>query len=156
MARVRLKGRIGSYCLGASSDSKIDFVSNVVFVRWGDRADRTSASIVASTVVPVGWHQGHREGKLELGVLSEAKDVFYDQDFDADTEGVQPAIYDDGDNLIMAYHYFTLEDHNGAYKSVTLTGSIVDHVEYDTQALEEMISVYHIKYYHATPPTTVT
>jgi len=147
MARVRLKGRMGSYCVGATGESKVDIVANVVFVRWSDRADRVQASVVANTVVPVGWHQGHREGKLELGVLSEAKDAFYDQ--------TAKYIDDDGDNVIFAYHYFTLEDHAGAYKSVTLTGSIVDHVEYDTQAMEEMISVYHIKYYHATPPTTV-
>jgi len=148
MARVRLKGRIGSYCIGASAESKVNIAVNVVFVRWGDRADRISASIVASTVVPVGWHQGHREGKLELGVLSEASDAFYDQTADY--------IDDDGDNTIVPYHYFTLETSAGTYKSITLTGSIVDHVEYDTQALEEMISVYHMKYYYATPPTTVT
>ena len=66
MARVRLKGRMGSYCLGINAGSKIDFVSNVVFVRWSDRADRVSASIVAATPVPVGWHQGHRELLLEM------------------------------------------------------------------------------------------
>ena len=62
---------------------------------------------------------------------------------------------DDGDNTIITYHYFTLIDHNGASKSVTVTGSIVDHIEYDTQALEEMITAIHFKFYYVTVPTAV-
>ena len=147
MARVRLIGRLGAYSLGASLASSVNIVANVVFVRWSDRADRVQPSIVANTVVPVGWHQGHREGKLELGVLSEAMDAFYSQG--------AAYIVDAGDNVVIPYHFFTLVDSVAGTMSVTVTGSIVDHVEYDTQALEDMITIYHIKYWHATPPTTV-
>ena len=150
MARVRLKGKIQHYYIGLTSDSKIDLAANVLFVRWSDRSDRVSASIVANTVLPVGWHQGHREGKLELGILSEAEDVF-------DQGGTGKEFIDvDDDNYIIGYHYFTLEDHLGAYKYIQVYGSIVDHVKYDTQALEEMVTVYHMKYYYATSLTTVS
>lgn len=146
MARVRLKGKINNFKVGASSESNVDIASNVVFVRWGDRPNNLSPELTAAQITPLGWNHGHKWGdSLVVGVLSEAKDAYYDQ--------AVAYIDDDGENPNIPYFYFTLEDHNGSSKSVTVTGACVDHTEYNTQAFESMITEYHHKYYYATPPT---
>lgn len=145
MARVRFHGKISSFKLGASSGSNVDIAANVKYARWRDRPDRVTPSTVAQTVTPIGWHQGHRWAFLDIGVLSEAKDAFYDQ--------AAPYIDDDGDNTPIPYVVFTLTDHNGASKTVTPVGTIVDYVEYDVTDFEESINVYHLKCYYIGPPT---
>jgi hypothetical protein len=123
----------------------VDIAANVKYVRWRDRPDRVQPSTVANTVYPVGWHQGHRWSTMEIAVLSEAKDAFYDQ--------AVPYIVDNADNVVIPYLVISLTAHDASTKTVTTSNAIVDYVDYGVSDYEESVNVYHLKCFYIGPPT---
>jgi len=141
MARYRIEGRVNHLYIGASSASNVDIAANVKFMRWR-RQHRITPQTAANSKIPIGWFQPHSWIEGELGVISEAKDAFYDQ--------ATAYIDDDGDNTVIPYVVLVVDAHDGTDITFTFDNFIISYVEKMVEDYDTSIFVYHFLAYKVT------